>query len=219
MTTVEHLLGKSRHIWQQYYVHPFVLGIQEGTLEQEKFRQYMIQDYLYLVDYTKTFAIGVAKANSIPTMQLFAGSIHTLTHTEMDIHRGYMGTLAITQEEIDTTKPALPNLSYTSYMLRQAYEGSVVEVLASILSCAYSYEVIAKTMVQNRPECVDDALYGSWIRGYASDDYAEKNQVLIEMLNDWTKEYTEAQQQRLEDIFLACSEYELAFWDMAWMMK
>lgn len=218
MTTVTRLLAKSQEIWAQYYAHPFVLGMQEGTLEREKFRNYMIQDYLYLVDYTKTFAIGVAKAKNLATMQLFASSIHTLTHTEMDIHRGYMGSLAITQEEIDTTKPALPNLSYTSYMLRQAYEGGEVEALASILSCAYSYEVIAKTMVKNRPACVEDALYGSWIRGYASDDYAEKNQVLIEMLNDWTKDCSESQLQQLEDIFVACSLYELGFWDMAWNM-
>jgi len=37
------------------------------------------------------------------------------------------------------TPRALDNLSYTSYMLRVAYEEGEAEVLAAILSCAYSY--------------------------------------------------------------------------------
>ena len=62
---------------------------------------------------------------------------------ELDVHKGYMGKFAVTQEEIDAMKPSLDNLSYTSYMVRVAYDESEVEVLAAVLSCAYSYEVIA----------------------------------------------------------------------------
>ena len=119
---------------------------------------------------------------------------------ELDVHKGYMGKFAVTQEEIDAMKPSLDNLSYTSYMVRVAYDESEVEVLAAVLSCAYSYEVIAKKIVANRPESVDDAFYGDWIRGYASD-------------------YTEEQLRHLEDIFIACSRYEMAFWQMAWEMR
>ena len=63
---------------------------------------------------------------------------------ELDVHSGYMGKFNVSQEEIDDMKPSLDNLSYTSYMLRVAYEEGEVEILAAILSCAYSYEVIAK---------------------------------------------------------------------------
>ncbi len=216
MSTMATLLTKSQPIWNQYYTHPFVLGMQNGTLDKARFRKYMIQDYLYLVDYTKTFALGVAKAQTIPLMQLFASSIHTLTHTEMDIHRGYMGSLAITQAEIDATVPALVNVSYTSYMVRQGYEGGVADVLASILSCAHSYGLIAKSMVANRPDCLNDPLYGDWIRGYASDEYAEKNQNLMDILDQLTQDYTPAQLAHLETIFINCSQYELSFWDAAW---
>jgi thiaminase len=31
-----------------------VKGIEDGTLDREKFRFYIIQDYLYLEDYAKT---------------------------------------------------------------------------------------------------------------------------------------------------------------------
>jgi len=138
------------------------MGIQNGDLEEKKFRYYIVQDYLYLVDYAKCFALGVAKAKNLEITRLFAGYIQLLTAKEMDIHRGYMGRFGVTQEELNTTPVTLDNLSYTSYMLRVAYEEGEAEILAAILSCAYSYEVIAKKMVENHPHCVEHSLYGEW---------------------------------------------------------
>ena len=62
MTTVELLLEATKEIWESYNEHPFVKGIEDGTLDKEKFRYYIIQDFLYLEDYAKSFAIGIAKA-------------------------------------------------------------------------------------------------------------------------------------------------------------
>ena len=143
MKTSERLLNASKTIWDAYNEHPFVLGIQNGTLERDKFRYYIMQDFLYLKDYAKTYAVGVAKAKSVETANLFAKYINVM-NGELDVHKGYMGKFAVTQEEIDAMKPSLDNLSYTSYMVRVAYDESEVEVLAAVLSCAYSYEVIAE---------------------------------------------------------------------------
>ena len=100
MKTTERLLWETKDLWEQYDQHPFVLGIQNGTLEKEKFRYYIIQDYLYLEDYAKTFAIGVAKAKSLQLANLFAKYIAGM-NGELDIHNGYLARLGVTQEEID----------------------------------------------------------------------------------------------------------------------
>lgn len=46
MTTTERLLNAAADIWEGYHSHPFIRGIADGTLDSEKFRFYMIQDYL-----------------------------------------------------------------------------------------------------------------------------------------------------------------------------
>ena len=215
MKTTERLLLATKDIWQQYNKHPFVTGIQDGTLDKEKFRYYMIQDYLYLEDYAKTFAVGVAKAKSLRIANLFAKYIPVM-NGELNVHDGYLARLGVTQEEIDSTPRSLDNLSYTSYMLRVAYEEGESEILTAILSCAYSYEIIAKNIVKNNPESVNDEFYGEWIKGYASAAYAEENIILLNELNQLTESYSEKQIQHLIDIFVACSRYELAFWEMSW---
>ena len=114
MTVTERLLKDTESIWAEYHQHPFVQGIADGTLDKEKFKYYMIQDYLYLLDYTKVFAIGVAKAKDIEFMKrLFA----SYTHCYSGWRDGYSQKriwrrLGITPEEAEHTKQvALDNLS------------------------------------------------------------------------------------------------------------
>lgn len=215
MKTAERLLKVTENIWSSYNLHPFVMGIQEGTLDKEKFRYYIMQDYLYLKDYAKTFAVGVAKAKSQETSDLFAKYIPVM-HGEPNVHGGYLAKLNVTEEEMNAMKPSFENISYTSYMLRVAYEEGEVEILTAILSCAYSYEVIAKNMIRNNPKCTDDPFYGEWIRGYASKEYADGNRVLLNTLDKLTENCSEEHLKHLEDIFFLCSEYEYEFWQMSW---
>ena len=49
----------------------FVKGIQDGSLAKDKFKYYIMQDYLYLKEYAKVFAIGVAKAKSFRNSKSF----------------------------------------------------------------------------------------------------------------------------------------------------
>ncbi len=217
--TTERLLNATKDIWEGYHAHPFVQGIGDGSLDKEKFRFYIIQDYLYLIDYSKVFSIGAAKASDLNTMTLFSNYVSQILNGEMDIHDGYMGLFHVTEEEMAHTAPALDNLSYTSYMLRIAYEGGPAETAASILSCALSYEVIAKRLLENNPSAASHPFYGSWISGYASEAYHEENQALITLVEELTRDYSEEQLAHLEEIFVACSRYEAAFWQMAWEMR
>lgn len=219
MTTTERLLNATRDIWETYNDHPFVCGIADGSLDKEKFKFYMIQDYLYLIDYARVFALGVAKARDAQTMRLFAGYVHQILDGEMDIHKGYMQRLGITTEEAEGAALSLDNISYTAYMLRVANEEGPAEIAAAILSCALSYEHIAKKIVAENPAAADHPFYGEWVRGYADPGYAASNEVLVALTERLTAGYSEAQLGHLTEIFIACSRYEGAFWDMAWEMR
>ena len=160
MGTVDRLLKATEDIWASYHEKPFVQGLKYGTLDQKKFRSYIIQDYWYLMDYTKVFAIGVAKSKSVEVMKLFAKYIQAILDGEVNVHNGYMADFGITQEELDHTPIQQDNRSYTSYMLSVAYRGGEAEILTAIFSCAYSYEVIARKIVEECPP--DSGRRRSW---------------------------------------------------------
>ena len=213
------LLEKARDIWSGYLGHPFVRGIGDGTLDKEKFRFYLKQDYLYLIEYAKVFAVGITKSNDAEIIRFLSDVIHQIFTSEMNIHRAYMQRFGVTAKEIADTTPSLDNRSYTSYMLRVAYEGGIAEILASVLSCALSYEYIAKAIVSEYPQASLHPFYGEWVSGYAGEDYQRNNQRLAECFEAITGELPEKQLLSCEEIFVTCSHYETAFWEMAWEME
>ena len=111
MRTVERLLAATEEIWKAHNEHPFVLDIQNGTLDKKKFRYYIIQDYLYLEGCAKTIAVGIAK--SLRMANFFAKHISVM-NGELDVHNGYLTRPGVTQEEIDSTPCSLDNLSYAN---------------------------------------------------------------------------------------------------------
>ena len=216
MTSVSaRLHNAAAPVWEACLRHPFVTGIGDGTLDMEKFRYFMLQDYLYLFDYARVFALGVVKARDPELMRVFAANVDAILGGEMKIHRAYMKRLDITEEQVFSIKPALANLSYTNYMLSVAQTGGPMEIVASILACSWSYAEIGQALAAI-PGAAEHPFYGEWIRGYASEEYAATNQALIELMDSLAADAGEEQLAYLTDVFVNCSRYELGFWDMAW---
>ena len=216
MTSVStRLHDAAASVWEACLRHPFVTGIGDGTLDMEKFRYFMLQDYLYLFDYARVFALGVVKARDPELMRVFAANVDAILGGEMKILRAYMKRLDITEEQVFSIKPALANLSYTNYMLSVAQTGGPMEIVASILACSWSYAEIGQALAAI-PGAAEHPFYGEWIRGYASEEYAATNQALIELMDSLAADAGEEQLAYLTDVFVNCSRYELGFWDMAW---
>ncbi len=218
LSVSERLHEAAAPIWAKCLSHPFVTGIGDGTLDVEKFRYFMLQDYLYLFDYAKVFALGVVKARDPELMRIFAGNVESVLNGEMSLHRSYMKRLGITEAQVLAVRPALDNLSYTNYMLSVAGVGTPAEIVASILACSWSYAEIGQALARI-PGALEHPFYGEWIQGYAGGEYAAANAALIELMNDLAKDASEAQMRDLTGIFVNCSRYELGFWDMAWEMR
>ena len=205
-------------IWEECLRHPFVTGIGDGTLSVEKFQYFMLQDYLYLFDYARVFALGVVKARDPKLMRTFAENVNAILGGEMNIHRAYMERLGITEDQVFAVKPALDNTSYTHYMLAVAESGGPMEIVAAILACSWSYAEIGQALAKISG-AADHPFYGEWIQGYASDSYAATNQSLLELMDGLAAGASGEQLARQTDIFVNCSRYELGFWDMAWEMR
>ena len=220
MKVHERLYESAKDIWEGYLVHPFITELGLGTLEPAKFRYYMIQDYLYLFDYLKLFALGIVKAgNDEVLMRSFAGSIFSILDEELAIHRSYMADIGITAAELERTPMALDNASYTAYMLAQGEMGGTPEIMASILACAWSYGVIAKSVVARYPNSINHPVFGRWVRGYSSDEYEKGNLRLFDLTNRLCEGLPKSRIEKLCEIFRNCSRYEALFWDMAYEIK
>ena len=210
----ERLYEKLQPIWRQNHNHPFVQGMGDGTLEKEKFRFYMIQDYLYLIDYAKLFAIGAMKATDVQTMGKFAALLDSTLNEEMSLHREYAKKFEISEKELEKAQPSPTTLAYTHYMLHVGQSGTLAELVAALLPCMWSYWEIGKELSE-KPGA-NNEFYREWIEMYSSEEFGELATWCINLFDSLTEDKSEAELEKLEEIFLNTTRYEYMFWDMAY---
>ncbi len=205
-------------IWEGYLSQPFVKELGEGTLDADKFRFYMIQDYRYLLQYAKVFAMGIVKSEDERIMAKFSTMVEDVLNGEMNVHKTYMGRLGITEKEVETTKSSLANQSYTSYMLDVAYKGDALDILIAVLACAWSYQEIGEHH-KEIPGALEHPFYGEWITGYSCEEYCATTKEIMDLVNELGEGISLEKEKKLEEIFVNCSRYEKGFWDMAYKME
>ena len=217
MQFTDKLFESSKDIWAGYLQQPFVKELGEGTLDLEKFRYYMIQDYRYLLQYAKVFALGVVKSRDEALMRRFAKMVNDTLDGEMKIHKAYMARLGITEEEVMNTPSHFINSAYTSYMLDEAFRGGVLEVITAVLSCAWSYQYIAAHL-NEIPGAAAHPTFGEWVQGYTSEEYCNGTQDIIDVVNELGDHLSTEDEAHIIEIFVNCSIHEKHFWDMAYNM-
>ncbi|MBS4210387.1 thiaminase II [Bacillus sp. FJAT-50079] len=215
MKFTDRILEKALPIWRRNHNHPFVREIGNGTLDEDKFRFYMVQDYLYLIQYVKIFAIAVVKADELKHMEKFAKILEGHLHFEMELHRSYAARFGITNEELESAKPAPTVLAYTHYMLHVAQNGTLAEVMAAVLPCAWSYWEIGKEL-NEIPGAAEHPKYGDWVKTYSSKEFGEMATWCMELMNEQASGKSEKEWEKLEEIFIHTTKFEYMFWDMAY---
>jgi thiaminase/transcriptional activator TenA len=210
----DRLWKKVEPIWKQYLEHPFVKGIGEGTVDREKFKHYMRQDYVYLIEYSRVFAIGSSKAPDLKTMTMFANLLHGTMNMEMELHREYAKQFGISAQELEETEPSATMTAYTSYMLNAAQLGGVENSIAAVLACAWSYNYIGRELAE-WPGALDHEFYGNWVQMYSSEGFTELADNCKTLINEYALGKSEKELQALEKIVVKTSKFEYMFWEMA----
>lgn len=213
----EELRKNADHIWEANFNHPFVQGIGNGTLDKARFIFYLKQDYVYLIDFARYFALISARAENLTFMTGFAELLHATLKFEMDLHRSICADFDITATELEQTRMAPDCLNYTSFLIKSAFLGTTGETLAGFLPCAWGYvEIGERLKKQGLP---DEKHYRQWIETYASDEFESLVLYYRNLLDEYARTANEREKQSMQRIFDISSRLEYMFWEMAWHQR
>ena len=216
MKTTDKMLEATKELWKSYNEHPFVKGIQDGSLDKDKFKYYIMQDYLYLKEYAKVYAMALVKCENIEQMKFCQNSINGILEDESATHIWYLKNFGEKIEELEDYKIKEANENYTSYMKSIALTGDLLDTMVSVLPCAWSYYYIGKKLKETYKENLEDNFYKSWIESYSCEGYEQVARTSIEFVNTLSENIDENKKEKLKDIFTKASIYEMEFWDMAY---
>ena len=62
MRFFERLKAAASAEWRVYTEHPFTNAMADGLLVEAAFRHYLVQDYLFLIEFARAYALAVYKA-------------------------------------------------------------------------------------------------------------------------------------------------------------
>lgn len=215
MTYSDQLLDAGEEIWKAQKAHPFVRELADGTLNEAAFQCWVRQDYQYLLDYARVFAIAGTKTNEEDVMTGFLRVAHTILDDEMDLHREFANSYGLTPNDLQSTRKSPTCVAYTNFLVRTAYEGSLAEVAAAIYPCGQGYLDIAEHMAERATE---EHRYTPFINKYTSAEFRDSVAWMRNLVNRYADAYP-GERDAMLDAFLTSARLEYRFWEMAYSQE
>lgn len=204
------LRDTNQQTWDAYTRHPFVEQLGAGTLPKPAFQHYLIQDYLFLKQFIRAFALGVYKAETLEDMRFFQSMIDAILNTEMALHVTSSKEWGIAEHTLENTAEAHATVAYTRYVLDVAMTGDVLDLMVALSPCMLGYAEIATRLLPLSPA---DNPYLPWIETYSGEEYKAVAAASNEYLNTlFTRLGTPQRLAKLHTVFSTATQLEAAFW-------
>jgi len=211
----DQLLDDGAEIWNAQKEHPFVTELAAGTLDEDSFLHWVKQDYRYLLDYARVFAIASTKADTEADMAHLTDVAHTILDYEMDLHREFAAQHDITPQELEAVQKAPTCVAYTNYLVRTAHEGSIATIAAAIYPCGQGYLDIAEHMAELAE---DEHRYTPFVEKYTSEEFVEAVEWMTDFVDRMGQRYP-GERDAMRESFLTSARLEHRFWEMCYTQE
>jgi thiaminase/transcriptional activator TenA len=201
--------------WRAYTQHAFVEGLGDGTLPRAAFLHYLVQDYVFLVHFSRAWSLGVVKSETLEEMRVCAGTVDALVNHEMALHVATCAAEGISEETLFAAREETENLAYTRYVMDAGLQGDFLDLMAALAPCVMGYGEIGLRLKAQAA----DTPYAPWIETYAGAEYQEVCATVGAMLDRAVTRRIgtlegSARAAALQARFTTATELEVGFWGM-----
>jgi len=201
--------------WEAYTHHPFVRGLAAGDLPAAAFRYYLVQDYLFLIQFARAFGLAAYKADNLADLRDAADGLHGILETEIGHHTEYCANWGLTPADLEAATPDRATLAYTRYVLERGMAGDLLDLKIALAPCIIGYGEIGRRLDEDAATCRKDNAYASWIEIYSGERYQGFVAAEIDALDRLSeKRGGEARFDALCETFRTATILEAEFWQM-----
>jgi thiaminase (transcriptional activator TenA) len=203
-------------IYEEILGHPFLTGLTDGSLPQEAFRFYVVQDAHYLREFARALAVAAARAPAEEDILMFSRHAAGALEVERSLHGSFFREFGLSDREVAATPLAPTTLAYTSYLLAVAYSGSFPETVAVLLPCYWIYWQVGRTLLEKGSP---DPLYQRWIDTYGGEEFGAIVSEVLALTDRVGADLGAGERERMRGHFLATARYEWMFWEMGYRQE
>jgi thiaminase/transcriptional activator TenA len=213
----------SEQAWQQtaplrsaIHALPFNTELAAGTLSRERFQGYIIQDALYLGEYSRVLALAGARGPDTATLRSFAESALEAVAIEQILHERYLADFGIDPSDVARLEPSPDCLGYTSFLMATAYHEPWEVLVAALLPCFWLYWDVGNAITR---VAAPDNPYRAWIDTYADEGFGNAVRAVIGITDAAAEGASAAVRAKMMTAFVRCCRYEWLFWDGAYQQR
>lgn len=204
----------SAAIWRAIENHPFLRELHAGTLPMEKFTYFILQDYVYLLDFAQVLCLGGAKSRDLATLELFCRHALGAVEVERSFHASFAKTHGLSRQELGKVAKGPATQAYIDHLQSVARGGTLGELVAAVLPCYWIYGEVGKRLYRKRPR--SPKVYREWIETYASEAFWKPVREQIQLMDRLGAAANKTEKDRMSENFALSSRYEFLFWQQAY---
>ena len=201
--------------WPAYTGHEFVRRLGDGTLPEQCFRHYLVQDYLFLIHFARAYALAAYQSDTIEDIRAASRTVAALVDTEMSLHVTYCAGWGLTEADMQATTEAPANMAYTRFVLERGAAGDVLDLHTALAPCVVGYAEIGRALAADPATRTEGNPYAEWIGMYGGEEYQATARGAVARLDDLgARRGADARFESLAATFSAATRLEAGFWDM-----
>ena len=208
------IIEDSMSIWNDALNSVFLTKLADGTMEQDMFHEYMIQDSIYLRSYLKIFAFAMTKCETIADMQLFNGMLGYVDEGENITRLNYLKDAGYTDADMDKFPMKKTNKDYCNFLMNYGANGSILEIIMAMFPCMVGYQYVWEQVALKNPDLMD-TYYGPCAADYVNEGYDQYCLYWYDVVNQKTAGCSREELDHLKEVFRDASLHETLFWQMA----
>lgn len=200
--------------WDAYVKHDFVRQMGEATLPEAAFRTYLVQDYLFLIQFARAWALAAYKSRSIETIRAAQESLAAILG-ETDLHVRLCARWGLSQADLEAAPEHQATVAYTRFVLDCGAAGDLLDLHVALAPCIVGYAEIGQALAPHGPAALGDHPYRDWIGEYAGEGYqgvAVSARAQLDALA--RRAMPESRFGELAALFAQASRLEADFWQM-----
>ncbi|HAL69116.1 thiaminase II [Pseudomonas fulva] len=199
--------------WRGYVDHAFVQQMGDGTLSEAAFRSYLVQDYLFLIQFARAWALAAYKSRRPADIRAAQAGLAAILD-ETDLHVRLCARWGLSQADIEAAPEHPATVAYTRYVLDCGAAGDLLELHVALAPCVIGYAEIGQSLAA----CIgnlDAHPYREWIGEYAGAGYQAVAAAARAHLDSLAaRSMTDQRFAELAAIFAQASGLEADFWQM-----
>ncbi len=211
------LRDRAQSIWRAIEDHPFLHELHAGSLPMDRFTYFILQDYVYLLDFAQVLCLGAAKSPNLQTLELFCRHALGAVEVERSFHASFGKTLGRSRAQLDEVLKAPITQAYIDHLQSVARGASLGELVAAVLPCYWIYGEAGRRLNKNRPRKPE--IYRQWIETYASESFWKPVREQIQLLDRLGAAASRNEKKRMAAHFVLSSRYEFMFWEQAYRLE